>query len=212
MRLVIFGPQGAGKGTQAQRIAEKYGIAAISTGDIFRWAIKGSTALGLRAKQYVEAGKLVPDEVTIGVVEERLKADDCANGFLIDGFPRNVKQAEALDEILERRRVSLDAALVLDVPEEVSLRRILGRRVCSNCGRNYHLDSPPEVDWTCDVCGGPVVERQDDLDEATVRERLRLYRQETTPLVDYYEKRALLRKVDGMGTPDEVFTRIVETL
>jgi adenylate kinase len=212
LRLVIFGPQGAGKGTQAERIAEKYGIAAISTGDIFRWAIKGGTALGLKAKEYVQAGKLVPDEITIGVVDERIKAQDCENGFLIDGFPRNILQAQALDEMLERQGHSLDAALILDVPEEVSLRRLLGRRVCSNCGRNYHLDSPPEVDWTCDVCGGDVVKRQDDLDEATVKERLRLYREETLPLIDYYEQRGLLRKVDGLGTPDEVFTRIVETL
>jgi adenylate kinase len=212
LRLVIFGPQGAGKGTQAERIAEKYGIAAISTGDIFRWAIKGGTALGLKAKEYVQAGKLVPDEITIGVVDERIKAQDCESGFLIDGFPRNILQAQALDEMLERQGHSLDAALILDVPEEVSLRRLLGRRVCSNCGRNYHLDSPPEVDWTCDVCGGDVVKRQDDLDEATVKERLRLYREETLPLIDYYEQRGLLRKVDGLGTPDEVFTRIVETL
>jgi adenylate kinase len=148
----------------------------------------------------------------VSSTNERLKADDCANGFLIDGFPRNILQAEALDEILKRQGHSLDAALVLDVPEEVSLRRILGRRVCSNCGHNYHIDSPPEVDWTCDVCGGPVVERQDDVDEATVKERLRLYRQETTPLVGYYESRGLLRKIDGLGSPDEVFTRIVETL
>lgn len=209
---MIFGPQGAGKGTQAERIAEKYGIAAISTGDIFRWAIKGGTALGLKAKEYVQAGKLVPDEITIGVVDERIKAQDCESGFLIDGFPRNILQAQALDEMLERQGHSLDAALILDVPEEVSLRRLLGRRVCSNCGRNYHLDSPPEVDWTCDVCGGDVVKRQDDLDEATVKERLRLYREETLPLIDYYEQRGLLRKVDGLGTPDEVFTRIVETL
>lgn len=213
MRLVIFGPQGAGKGTQSSRIAEKFGIPSIATGDIFRWAIKGGTALGLKAKQYVEAGRLVPDEVTIGVVTERLLADDCQEGFLLDGFPRNVEQAEALDRILEKSGCGVDAALVIDVPEEVSLRRLLGRRVCSNCGRNYHLDSPPEVNWTCDNCGGEVVERGDDLDEATVKERLRLYHEQTSPLKAYYADRGLLREVDGSdGSPDEVFTRIVEAI
>jgi adenylate kinase len=213
MRLVIFGPQGAGKGTQSARIAEKFGIPSIATGDIFRWAIKGGTALGLKAKEYVEAGRLVPDEVTIGVVSERLLADDCQEGFLLDGFPRNAEQAEALDRILEKSGCAVDAALVIDVPEEVSLRRLLGRRVCSNCGRNYHIDSPPEVDWTCDNCGGEVVERGDDLDEATVKERLRLYHTQTEPLKAYYAEKGLLREVDGSeGTPDEVFTRIVEAI
>ena len=213
MRLVIFGPQGAGKGTQSARIAEKFGIPAIATGDIFRWAIKGGTALGLKAKEYVEAGHLVPDELTIGVVTERLQADDCQEGFLLDGFPRNVEQAHALDRILEKSGCTLDAALVIDVPEEVSLRRLLGRRVCSNCGRNYHLDTPPENNWTCDACGGEVVERGDDLDEATVKERLRLYHEQTSPLKAYYAERGLLREVDGSdGSPDEVFSRIVEAI
>ena len=213
MRLVIFGPQGAGKGTQSARIAEKFGIPSIATGDIFRWAIKGGTALGLKAKQYVEAGRLVPDEVTIGVVTERLLADDCQDGFLLDGFPRNVEQAHALDHILERSGCAVDGALVIDVPEEVSLRRLLGRRVCSNCGRNYHLDAPPEVNWTCDTCGGEVVERGDDLDEATVKERLRLYHEQTSPLKAYYADKGLLREVDGsQGSPDEVFTAIVEAI
>ena len=156
MRLIIFGPQGAGKGTQSARIAEKYGIPAISTGEIFRWAIKGRTALGNKVLEYVDAGKLVPDELTIQVVKERLGADDCADGFLLDGFPRNVQQAEALDRLMEEIECSLDAALVIEVPEEVSLRRLLGRRVCVECGRNYHLDAPPEKDWTCEVCGGDV--------------------------------------------------------
>ena len=213
MRIVIFGPQGAGKGTQSARIAEKFGIPSIATGDIFRWAIKGGTALGNKAKEYVDSGRLVPDEITIGVVTERLQADDCQHGFLLDGFPRNVDQAEALDRILEEVECGLDAALVLDVPEEVSLRRILGRRVCSNCGRNYHLDAPPENDWKCDTCGGDVIKREDDFDEATVRERLRLYHEQTEPLKAYYDKKGLLKEVDGtQGTPDEVFSRIVETL
>jgi adenylate kinase len=210
MRLIIFGPQGAGKGTQSARIAEKYGIPAISTGEIFRWAIKGRTALGNEVLQYVDAGKLVPDELTIQVVTERLAADDAADGWLLDGFPRNVHQAEALEALLEDIESPLDAALVIDVPEEVSLRRILGRRACSNCGRNYHLDAPPEKNWTCDVCGGEVEERTDDHEEETVRARLALYHEQTEPLKAYYVQRGLLREIDGMGTPDEVFTRIVE--
>lgn len=212
MRLVIFGPQGAGKGTQGARISEKYGIAAISTGEIFRWAIKGRTALGLEVLQYVEAGRLVPDDLTIRVVNERLDAPDVDPGFLLDGFPRNTKQAVALDEYLEARSVALDAALVIEVPEEVSLRRILGRRACSQCGRNYSMDAPPQSDWTCDVCGGEVVSRTDDLDEEAVRERLKTYHEQTEPLKDYYEKCGLLRVVDGRGTPDDVFSRIVAAL
>jgi adenylate kinase len=210
MRLIIFGPQGAGKGTQSARIAEKYGIPAISTGEIFRWAIKGRTALGLQVLEYVDQGKLVPDDLTIQVVTERLAADDAADGWLLDGFPRNVHQAEALDSLLADIESPLDAALVIDVPEEVSLRRILGRRACSNCGRNYHLDAPPEKNWTCDVCGGEVVERTDDHEEQTVRARLALYHDQTEPLKAYYAERGLLREIDGMGSPDEVFTRIVE--
>ena len=213
MRFVIFGPQGAGKGTQSARITEKFGIPSIATGDIFRWAIKGGTALGLKAREYVDAGHLVPDELTIGVVRERLDADDCLEGFLLDGFPRNVGQARALDEILSGVECSLDAAIVIEVPEEVSLRRILGRRVCSNCGRNYHLDAPPEENWTCDACGGEVIERGDDLDEATVRERLRTYHEQTEPLKKYYRDKGLLVEIDGAdGSPDEVFARIVEAI
>jgi adenylate kinase len=212
MRVVIFGPQGAGKGTQSARIAEKYGIPAIATGEIFRWAVKGETALGLKVKEYVESGRLVPDDLTIEVVKERLSADDCAQGFLIDGFPRNAHQAEVLDELLAADGHSLDGALVIEVPEEVSLRRILGRRVCSQCGRNYHLDAPPENDWTCDRCGGPVVERTDDHEEATIRERLRLYHEQTEPLKAYYKERGLLREIDGTLPPDEVFQRIVTAL
>ncbi|MFN2525601.1 MAG: adenylate kinase [Actinomycetota bacterium] len=212
MRLIIFGPQGAGKGTQSERIAEKYGIPAISTGDIFRWAIKGQTSLGLKVQEFVEAGHLVPDDLTIAIIEERLDADDCKPGFLLDGFPRNLVQADALDTILAGRNTALDAALAIEVPEEVSLRRLLGRRVCSECGRNYHLDSPPRNDWTCDLCGGAVVERTDDHDEHTVRERLNLYHEQTEPLKAYYRERGLLREVDGQASPDEVFDRIVAAI
>lgn len=212
MRLVIFGPQGAGKGTQSARISEKYGIPSISTGEIFRWAIKGKTALGLKVLEYVDAGSLVPDELTIEVVTDRLSADDAADGFLLDGFPRNVGQARALDALLADNGTKLDAAVVLEVPEETSLRRILGRRVCSNCGRNYHLDAPPENDWTCDACGGEVIERTDDHETETVTNRLRLYHQQTEPLKKYYDDMGLLREIDGLGTPDEVFSRIVSSI
>lgn len=212
MRLVIFGPQGAGKGTQGARIAEKYGIPSISTGEIFRWAIKGKTALGLKVLEYVDAGSLVPDELTIEVVTDRLTAEDCKDGFLLDGFPRNVKQAKALDALLGDSDCSLDAAIVIEVPEEVSLRRLLGRRVCSNCGRNYSVDNPPETDWTCDNCGGEVIARTDDNEEETVTNRLRLYHQQTEPLKAYYEERNLLREIDGVGSPDEVFSRIVSSI
>ena len=212
MRLVIFGPQGAGKGTQGARIAEKYGIPAISTGEIFRWAIKGQTALGNKVSEYVDAGKLVPDSLVIEVVTDRLSAEDCNEGFLLDGFPRNVEQAKSLDAFLADAEAALDGAIVIDVPEEVSLRRILGRRVCSSCGRNYSLDSPPEHDWTCDNCGGTVVERTDDHEEATVRERLALYHEQTEPLTHYYEAKGILRCIDGEGSPDEVFSRIAAAL
>jgi adenylate kinase len=210
MRLVIFGPQGAGKGTQGARIAEKYDIEAIATGDMFRWAISHGTEVGLKAREYVDAGRLVPDELTIEIVRVRLEAGGFG-GFLLDGFPRNLAQADALDGLLQERNTRLDAALVLHVPEEVSLRRILGRRVCSNCGRNYHVNSPPREDWTCDRCGGRVERRSDD-DEGNIRDRLKLYHDQTEPLKAYYDARGILREVDGQGTMDEVFDRLVAVL
>lgn len=213
MRLIIFGPQGAGKGTQSARISEKYAIPSVSTGDIFRWAISGKTALGLKAGEYVEKGLLVPDEVTIGVVQERLSADDAHDGFLLDGFPRNVKQADALDKwLVDHKGGGLDGAIAIEVPEDVSLRRLTGRRVCSECGRNYSVENPPKEDWTCDRCRGKVESRADDMEAETIRERLELYHKQTEPLKSYYEKKGLLRLIDGQGSPDEVFDRIVAAL
>ncbi len=212
MRLVIFGPQGAGKGTQSAKISEKYGIPTISTGEIFRAAMRGRTALGLKVLEYVDAGKLVPDALTIEVVTDRLGAEDAKDGFLLDGFPRNVGQARALDAVLADQGAQLDAALAIEVPEEVSLRRLLGRRVCSNCGRNYHVDAPPETNWTCDTCGGEVVERKDDHEEEAVTERLRLYHEQTEPLKDYYSQKGIFKQIDGTTPPDEVFQTIVSEL
>ncbi|HEV2757259.1 MAG TPA: adenylate kinase [Actinomycetota bacterium] len=212
MRLVIFGPQGAGKGTQGVAISEKYGIPAISTGEIFRWAVAGKTALGLRVLEYVNAGQLVPNELTIQVVRERLEADDVKDGFILDGFPRNIAQAQALDMLLQDQGCGLDGALVIDVPQEISLQRILGRMACVKCGRNYSIESPPENDSVCDACGGDVVRRTDDVDEKTVLSRLETYHRETEPLKAYYEERGLLREVDGVGSPSDVFGRIVAVL
>ncbi|CAN5637428.1 adenylate kinase [soil metagenome] len=212
MRLVILGPQGAGKGTQSVRISEKYDVPDISTGDMFRWAISNGTEMGQQAQEYVQHGRLVPNEITIAVVRERLEAQDCLHGFLLDGFPRNLAQAEALDGILEDQGSQLDAALVIEVPEEVSLRRLTGRRVCSQCGRNYNVDNPPKRDWECDRCGGKVEKRLDDQDEAAIRERLKLYHEQTEPLKEYYEQRGTLRSVSGEGSPDDVFNRIVTAL
>jgi adenylate kinase len=212
MRLVLFGPQGAGKGTQGVRIAEKYDVPLIATGDMFRWAISSRTEVGIQAKEYVSEGRLVPDEITIGVVRERLEAADCATGFLLDGFPRNLVQAEALDRIVASADCALDAAVVIEVAEETSLRRLTGRRVCANCGRNYHVGAPPQRDWICDRCGGKVEARADDQDEAAIRERLKLYQEETAPLKDFYRRQGKLREIDGEGSPDAVFNRIVAAL
>jgi adenylate kinase len=212
VRILIFGPQGAGKGTQSARLAEKLGIAPISTGDIFRWAIREGTELGGQVKNYVDEGRLVPDDLTVGVVKERLAQDDLANGWILDGFPRTQEQAEALDRILEAKGQSVDAAIILEVPEDVSLRRIMGRRVCSNCGRNYHADVPPKVDWMCDTCGGEVIKRTDDFDEAAVRKRLAIYHQQTEPLKAYYEQKGIVQTIDGQGTLDDVFNRLIEAL
>jgi adenylate kinase len=213
MELVILGPQGAGKGTQSVRLIEKYAIPDIATGDIFRAAMKDSdNELGAKVREYVDSGRLVPDELVVEIVLERLRQDDTQDGFLLDGFPRSRRQAEALDDFLSERGTPLDGAIVIEVPEDVSLRRILGRRVCVQCGWTYSIDMPPKSDWSCDRCGGDVVGRMDDQDEATVRERLKNYTEQTQPLKKYFDERGVLVQIDGTKTPDEVFTEIVSAL
>lgn len=212
MRLVIFGPQGAGKGTQGKRIAEKWHIPAIATGDIFRDAIASESKLGREVKEIVESGQLVTDELTIELVKERLGQEDAVSGWLLDGFPRNTEQAQALDRLLTEEEGELDAALVLEVPEEVTMKRIMGRRVCSECGRNYHVDAPPQSDWSCDNCGGEVVQRPDDADEEAIRQRLKTYHEETEPLGEFYDDKGLLRRIVGVGSQNEVFQRIISAI
>ncbi|HFE52364.1 MAG TPA: adenylate kinase [Bacteroidetes bacterium] len=212
MRLILLGPPGSGKGTQGAWLSSKYGIPAISTGDILREAVRRGTELGKKAKNYMDAGELVPDDVIIGLIEERLSESDCAKGFILDGFPRTVPQAEALEELMKRRNWPLDAVLSLEVPDEEIVRRSVNRRVCANCGRVFNLiTDPPPADGKCPVCGGEIIQRDDD-NEETVRARLRVYNEQTAPLKDYYEKRGKLIRVDGVGSIEEVRSRIAAAL
>jgi adenylate kinase len=208
VRLLVLGKQGAGKGTQAVRIARHYGVPHVSTGDMFRAAAAAGTAFGLRAQEYMKRGELVPDDVVIGVVAERLAKDDAVdNGFVLDGFPRTRVQAEELQRLLGPG--GLDAAVDIDVPTDVVVDRISGRRVCKTCGATYHVSAPPKVNWTCDKDGGEVVQREDDTPEA-VKKRLELYEKDTRPLLDFYEGLGLLVTIDGVGDPDAVFDRILD--
>jgi adenylate kinase len=213
MRIVLVGPPGAGKGTQAVRLAEKLGIPHISTGDLFRANISRQTELGKLAKSYMDAGNLVPDEVTIAMAKDRMEQPDAANGFLLDGFPRNVSQAEALDRLLESEGIKLDAVLDLEVPEEEVVKRIAGRRVCRNDSSHvFHVTySPPKKEGVCDVCGGELYQRDDDSEE-TVRKRLEVYHTQTEPIIDYYKAQGLVVAISALGPVDEVTQRALEAL
>lgn len=204
MRIILLGPPGAGKGTQAARLAREEGIPHIATGDIFRQAVKDETPLGLEVKRYLQAGQLVPDDVTVGIVRQRLEKPDCQEGFILDGFPRTVSQAEALEQVLTELGVRLDKAVSLTVRTEELVRRLSGRRICGKCGATFHVvANPPREADRCDVCGGDLVQREDDREE-TVRERLAVYERQTAPLIDYYRRHGLLAEVDGEQPLDAV--------
>ncbi|MEW2509991.1 adenylate kinase [Streptomyces sp. NPDC046870] len=213
MRIVLVGPPGAGKGTQAVRLAEKLGVPHISTGDLFRANISRQTDLGKLAKSYMDAGNLVPDEVTIAMAKDRMEQPDAENGFLLDGFPRNVSQAEALDELLRTEGITLDAVLDLEVPEDEVVKRIAGRRICRNDSSHvFHVTySPPKQEGVCDVCGGELYQRDDDSEE-TVRKRLEVYHTQTEPIIDYYKAQGLVVTISSLGPVDEITRRAMEAL
>lgn len=212
MKIIMLGAPGAGKGTQAKQIADKYSIPHISTGDIFRANIKNGTELGKKAKQYMDQGALVPDELTCDLVMDRIQQDDCKNGFVLDGFPRTIPQAEALDAALGKINEKMDYAIDVDVPDENIVNRMSGRRACLNCGATYHLISiPPKVEGICDRCGSEIVLREDDKPE-TVQKRLKVYHEQTQPLIDYYTTQGVLKTVDGTRDLNEVFQEIVDIL
>ncbi|ALF08959.1 adenylate kinase [Parageobacillus thermoglucosidasius] len=212
MNLVLMGLPGAGKGTQAEKIVETYGIPHISTGDMFRAAIKEGTPLGLQAKEYMDRGDLVPDEVTIGIVRERLSKDDCQKGFLLDGFPRTVAQAEALENILAELTRSIDYVIHIQVDKDILMERLTGRRICKNCGATYHLVfNPPANSGVCDKCGGELYQRADD-NEETVANRLEVNVKQMQPLLEFYEKKGYLRHIDGQQDIEKVFADIRELL
>ena len=213
MRIVLVGPPGAGKGTQAAFLAKNLDIPHISTGDLFRANISQGTELGLKAKAYMDAGDLVPDEVTIGMAKDRMEQDDAANGFLLDGFPRNVAQAEALDVVLKAEDMQLDAVLDLEVPEDEVVKRIAGRRVCRNDSAHvFHVQyNAPKTEGVCDTCGGELFQRPDDSEE-TVRRRLEVYHTQTEPIIDYYRAQNLVVTISALGKVDEVTARAMDAL
>lgn len=212
LRTILLGPPGAGKGTQAVKIVEKYGIPHISTGDIFRENIKKGTELGKKAQEYMNKGELVPDDLVIAIATARLLEDDCKNGFLLDGFPRTVYQAEKLDEFLEAHNSKIDKVVDISVGKEELMIRLTGRRVCKKCGASYHIvNIPPKKEGVCDICGGPLIQRDDDNAE-TAANRIEVYEEQTRPLVDYYKKEGNLVLIDGTTGLENVFADIVRAL
>ena len=212
MRIIMLGAPGAGKGTQAKKIAAKYGIPHISTGDIFRANIKNGTELGNKAKTYMDQGLLVPDELVVDLVVDRVNQDDCTNGYVLDGFPRTIPQAEALTEALEKMGQKVDFAIDVNVPDENIVKRMGGRRACVTCGATYHMVyAPTKKEGICDTCGGELILRDDDKPE-TVQKRLNVYHDQTQPLIDYYTNQGILRTVDGTVDIDDVFRAITDFL
>ena len=212
MKIIMLGAPGAGKGTQAIKIAEKYNIPHVSTGDIFRANIKGGTELGMEAKSYMDKGQLVPDELTVRILLDRVAKDDCKNGYVLDGFPRTIAQADALDKAVTELGESVDYAINVDVPDENIVNRMGGRRACVKCGATYHLQyAAPKTEGVCDTCGGELTQRADDKPE-TVLERLNVYHEQTQPLIDYYGNKGILKTVDGTKDMAEVFADIVGIL
>ena len=212
MRLVLLGPPGAGKGTQASAIVKKYNIPHISTGDIFRSNIKEGTELGMKAKEYMDKGLLVPDEVVVSIVKDRLTHDDCANGFLLDGFPRTVNQGEALDTELSSMGLKLDRVVNIEADSNALIERAIGRRICKECGATYHIKyNPPKTEGLCDIEGSTLYQRDDDVEE-TVATRINVYLEQTQPLIDYYKEKKLILNIDGMNSINDIFNSIVEGL
>ena len=208
MNLILLGAPGAGKGTQAEVISEKLGIPQISTGNILREAVKNGTEMGIKAKSFMESGALVPDEVVIGILKDRIAEDDCKNGYILDGFPRTVPQAEAL----ENMGVNIDKVVSIEVPDETIQGRLSGRRVCEKCGASYHIEfNPPKTEGVCDKCGGAAVQRKDDAPE-TVIERLRTYHEQTAPLADFYDKKGKLTRVQGQEEVKETSAKVLKAI
>ncbi len=212
MKVIMLGAPGAGKGTQAKKIATKYNIPHISTGDIFRENIKGETPLGLKAKVYMDQGLLVPDELVLDLIVDRFKASDCKDGYVLDGFPRTIPQAKALDAALDKNNDRMEFAIDVDVADEVIIDRMAGRRACIDCGRTYHVDTlKPKVEGICDYCDTKLVLRDDDKPE-TVKIRLEVYHEQTQPLLDYYKEKGILHSVDGTGAIDDIYEEIIQVL